>query len=61
MVVREVNEKTKGFGMMIRSATCEISGGKFYVCLINIDRQIMRKEKQNFEKKIIDTYINLKI
>lgn len=43
-VVREINEKIKHLDMMIRSATCEVTGEKYYVCLVTIERQIMKYE-----------------
>lgn len=41
-VVREINDRIKNYDMMIRSATCEITGEKFYVFLVTIERPVMK-------------------
>lgn len=41
-VVREINEKIKPYDMAIRSASCELTGKKFYVFLITVEKPIMK-------------------
>jgi hypothetical protein len=41
-VVREINERIKPFDMAIRSASCELTGKKFYVFLISVEKPIMK-------------------
>lgn len=41
-VVREINQRIKVYDMMIRSATCEVTGEKFYVFLVTIEKPIMK-------------------
>jgi hypothetical protein len=41
-VVREINERIKPFDMAIRSASCELTGKKFYVFLVTVEKPIMK-------------------
>ncbi|OXA51310.1 non-structural maintenance of chromosomes element 1 homolog [Folsomia candida] len=43
-VVREINEKIKPYDMAIRSASCELTGKKFYVFLITVEKPIMKMQ-----------------
>lgn len=58
-VVREINERVKNFDMMIRSATCEITGEKYYVCIVTIEKQIMKYADQ-FKSDVKGVYCLLK-
>jgi hypothetical protein len=41
-VVREINERVKPFDMAIRSASCELTGKKFYIFLVTVEKPIMK-------------------
>ncbi|ODM95209.1 Non-structural maintenance of chromosomes element 1 [Orchesella cincta] len=62
-VVREINERIKDYDMMIRSATCEVTGEKFYVFLVTIEKQVMKfqtyftKAELDLFKKILDSLL----
>ncbi|CAL8134996.1 unnamed protein product [Orchesella dallaii] len=62
-VVREINERIKDYDMMIRSATCEVTGEKFYVFLVTIEKQVMKfqtyftKAELDLFKKIMDSLL----
>jgi hypothetical protein len=41
-LVREINEKIRPYDMAIRSASCELTGEKFYVFLVTVEKPLLR-------------------
>jgi hypothetical protein len=41
-LVREINERIKPYDMAIRSASCELTGKKFYIFLVTVEKPAMK-------------------
>jgi Zn-finger nucleic acid-binding protein len=70
-LVREINERLRTFDMAIKSASCELTGKKYYIFLITVEKPIMklqtlfsRFEMELFQKcmdKMLRAYNNFSV